>query len=204
MKNSSRIIILALFSPVLFSQYRIKPPDFKPTYYIGATTGYNGITGILVERNLKQKDGYPSTKSTISFMGGYSLRQPKLLADPFRGKYQRVWVNGLGFGILLNNYVEKIKRGWFWNFGIATHLFFNNSQPVIYEESGEPYYGKKKLKEFSVTASGGYRFDISKEYSLSPSTGIGFMGTPFVSTTSSDLNGVYFYAGITLVHKMTK
>ncbi len=195
------LLILGFLSAIsLQAQYRVKPPPFKPTYYWGVTAGYNQINGFLIERNLKQKDGYPSTKSTLTFFAGLSSRHPKILVDPYKGKSRHVWINGIGIGTSINHYIDKIKRGWFWSFGVTGHLFFNNSIPSIYAFDQEPYYGTKKLKEFSAFGQFGHRFELEKIY-ITPQVGFGIMASPLRSSIHSKINEFYLHTGFSVSYR---
>lgn len=207
------IILFTVFGLSVEGQVRRKPTKKiepkkeakkekgKPTYLIGATTAYSGITGLAVEVVGK------SNKSTYSLEAGYSSRRvrfdsPFIVLDTTLTNKTEM-VHGLGANVCMNNYFSKYKQGLAWTVGIGGHYFFKKSNAKIYNITDEPYYRSgPDLKFFSVFGRVSFRLETDSDMYLTPFIGGGIMATPFKSTFHSKINGAFFQGGINFVMKL--
>ncbi|MBX7151101.1 hypothetical protein K1X84_05635 [bacterium] len=161
-------------------------------HYLSVTTSINNITGVCYEIGLRNKYGAVS-KSTVSFLAGYSSRYSDF-EDPATFQINKKWIHGVGFALVLNNYIYKLNEGFVWNAGVTGNLFFEHSE-VDKKFSNQ-------LKTYSVFFLGGYRTKMNDRYFIQPNIGVGIMGSSFKSSTGSEINGLYLTGGITFGFKL--
>lgn len=163
----------------------------KGTESFGVAAGFNQISGLTWEFQLKDKRGQLS-RSTLSLSGGYSSRYPEFetitIIDsiPYITK-KRVWTHGVGASGMINNYLQKNLQGWMLSFGVAGHVFFKN---------------KQLLKTMSVTALAGYKKTWSSKLFLQAQVGAAVMGTPLKSSSGSEINGFFIMARTVLQYRI--
>lgn len=162
------------------------------SHYLLGTTSFNNITGVAYEMGLRNKYGAVS-RSTVSLVGGYSSRYSDF-EDPATFNVNKKWIHGVGFAVILNNYIDKTDEGFVWNAGVSGNLFFEHS------EADKKF--SNQLKTYSVFLLGGYRGKMGDRYFIQPSLGAGIMGSSFKSSTGSEINGLYMTGGIAFGFKL--
>ncbi len=158
--------------------------------YWGAIAGFNRVTGFQYEMGLRNKSGAVS-KSLFTTTVGYSSRLTTFEND-FTLQKTTQWVHGVGLEFGIQNYVHKTDEGILWGLGIGGHVFFENT--------GTPKRFSNQVKNYAVFGDVGYRFD-SGNWFWSPKVGVAIMGSSFKSSTGSDINGLFFTAGMALSMK---
>jgi len=185
-------ILVFLISFSGYAQKRQKKEQMQSsgevTKYAGAVVNFNNITGALLEISLRNRSGSVS-KSTIVLVGGYASRYVGF-EDDLTGQTKKEWVHGVGGGVVLNNYIRNLKEGMFWSIGVAGNLYFKHSD--------QPEKFSNQLKSFSVFGQFGYKMRLEEKIFLQPYVGVGLMGSPFRSSSSSDINGGYLMIGSAL------
>jgi hypothetical protein len=153
----------------------------KEPLHIIITPNFNNISGVGLEFNLTNKQN-AATKSSVSLLGGYSSRLAKFYTDTSSGG-QNKWIHGIGFAGSLNNYSTIKLERFYWSLGVGGHIFF---------------YRQQKLKTFSVFGHVGYKKILIHSLFADFHLGLGLMGSTFISSTDSDINGYFIHGGISL------
>ncbi len=200
------LILIFIASSHLLAQNRRtqKTEDtFNPQYALGLAAGLNNVSGAEFDMIIKNREGGVS-KSTLSLIGGYSSRWTGFTSTfDTTGKKTKAWVGGLGVAVVLNNYLFKLNEGAFWALGVTGNVYFRRSVDVLVDNLGNPVVLKgSHLKTFSLFGEIGYQWPVGSRYYLRSHLGAGLMGSPFASSSSSDINGFLFSAGCSLLFKL--
>lgn len=179
--------------------------DFKVQHFVGPIVQFNNISGIEWEMTMQNKSG-SSSKSTFSLIGGYASRYTDIEIDEITARTQKEWIHGVGGGIVLNNYTKSYKEGLYWSVGATSNYYFKRGIASSIEEITPDSaiivnHLSKNLKTFSVFLIGGYKFNITERMALKPNIGFGLMGSPFRSSSSSEINGFFINAGCSFIFK---
>jgi hypothetical protein len=198
------ILVLLTANPTYAQRKNIQKNDdnFKADYSLGLATGFNNISGLQLEMTMKNRSGSVSS-STLSVIGGYSSRYAGFSAAfDSTGNKTKEWVHGLGAAVILTNFFQKLREGPFWSVGITGNLYFKKAIETTIDNFGQGIVLKTtNLKTFSVFGEIGYQWLVGR-YAVRPHVGLGLMGSPFASTSSSDINGFLITAGCSLLLKL--
>ncbi|MBL7996978.1 hypothetical protein JNM05_16550 [bacterium] len=179
--------------------------DSKMQHFIGPIAQFNNISGIEWEMSMKNKTG-SSSRSTFSLIGGFASRYSKIEIDEITARTETRWINGVGGAVVLNNYINSYKEGPYWAVGASGNYYFKkgiassieevtpDSAIIVNDKSGN-------LKTFSVFLIAGYKFRLSDKYAIKPQIGAGIMGSPFRSSSSSEINGLFVNLGCSIIFK---
>lgn len=198
----------------------VKTSNFTPLYFIGPVAQFNNITGVELEVTMKNKNG-SSSKSTFSLIGGYASRYGKVdFIKPIIFSNETIeikakkteWIHGLGGAMVLNNYIESFKNGFYWSVGVSGNYFFKKGIATSYidsvlqtdgsYETREVNYKTTNLKTMTVFLITGYKYNLTDKYALKPNLGLGIMGSPFRSSSASAINGFFVNAGCSVIFKL--
>jgi hypothetical protein len=165
---------------------RKEKPKAKTTQFVGVMTSFNNLTGPLWEFQVTTKK-QKTSRNTVTLVGGYSSRWETFKSDTVGRSSSREWIHGIGGAAMLNHYSEKIGPGLVWSLGVSGNIYFRD---------------QRKLKTLSVFGLVAYRTPVGSRSMVAPHIGFGLMGSPFASTSSSDINGAYILAGCSWVMKL--
>lgn len=196
LRLANPIVLILLF---LFFLQELQAQTRKPlqrrkeqppvAQYIALSGGINTINGLRWEIQLRDKNSQPS-RSTVSFLGGLSLRYPEYeiinwTDSTIRTEHQ--WTQGIGITAFLNHYRNSDLSGLYWSAGVGGHVFFRNHQ---------------QYKIFSTLFQAGYIKPVSGRFHLDIHLGAGVMGTIFKNSTAAEVNGFFLQAGVSARYQM--
>ncbi len=161
-------------------------PKIKTTQFVGFMTSFNNLTGPLWEFQVTTKK-QKTSRQTVTLIGGYSSRWETFKNDTIGRSSSREWIHGIGGAATLNHYSDMIGQGLVWSLGVSGNIYFRDS---------------RKLKTLSVFGLLAYRTSVGSRSLLAPHIGFGLMGSPFASSSRSDINGAYVLAGCSWVMKL--
>lgn len=179
--------------------------NFKTQHFIGPIAQFNNITGIEWEMTMKSRSG-SSSRSSFSLIGGYASRYSKIEVDELTARTESQWIHGVGGGLVLNNYINSHKEGPYWSVGASGNYYFKKGiassiEEVTPDSSIIVNHKSSNLKTFTVFLLAGYKINLSEKYALKPNMGLGIMGSPFESSSSSEINGIFFNIGCSVIFK---
>jgi hypothetical protein len=182
-----------------------KTSNFKTQHFIGPIAQFNNITGIEWEMTMKSQSG-SSSRSSFSLIGGYTSRYSKIEIDEITARTESQWIHGVGGGLILNNYINSYKEGFYWSVGASGNYYFKKGiassiEEVTPDSSIIVNHKSANLKTFSVFLLAGYKYNLTEKYALKPNIGVGIMGSPFESSSSSEINGLYVNVGCSVIFK---
>lgn len=176
----------------------VKPAEkssSSPTSYLGVTANYNYLSGIEWEASLSGRKKKTS-RSTFSILAGQSSRFGSFKLDEQTDK-KTSFVNGIGAGVAIHNYLDRINRGVYWSVGVAGHYYFHSFVDQGINDADQITYTKyKNLKTFSIFGGAGYQWKTQTNQNLKAQVFLGVMGSPFKSSSPASINGFYYGAGI--------
>jgi hypothetical protein len=154
---------------------------------------------------MKSKSG-SSSRSTFSLIGGYTSRYSKIEIDEITARTESQWIHGVGGGLVLNNYINSYKEGLYWSVGASGNYYFKKGiastiEDVTPDSAIIVNHKSANLKTFSVFLLAGYKYNLTEKYALKPNIGVGIMGSPFESSSSSEINGLYVNVGCSVIFK---
>lgn len=204
------VLLLAFTANSAHAQVRKKrstpeTSNFKTQHFLGAIAQFNNLSGIEWEMTMKNKGG-GSSKSTFSLIGGYASRYTKIEIDEITARTQTQWIHGVGGALILNNYIHNHKEGPYWSVGASGNYYFKKGIASSLEEITPDSLiivnrQSSNLKTFSVFLIAGYKYKINDRYALKPQIGAGIMGSPFKSSSSSEINGFFVNVGCAVLFK---
>lgn len=182
-----------------------KTSNFKTQHFIGPIAQFNNITGIEWEMTMKSQSG-KSSRSSFSLIGGYASRYSKIEVDELTARTESQWIHGVGGGLVLNNYINSYKEGLYWSVGASGNYYFKKGiasriEEITPDSSIIVNHKSSNLKTFTVFLLAGYKINLSEKYALKPNMGLGIMGSPFESSSSSEINGIFFNIGCSVIFK---
>lgn len=198
--------MIFLCSAVLFSgdltAQRRRPPaapsstkSTAPTHFLGAVTNYNHLSGFEWESSMSTKR-QKGSKSSFSIIVGQSSRFGSFELNEETGK-KSAFVNGLGAGVMLNNYIDDIREGIYWSLGVSGHYYFHDFVDIGVNDLDEITVVRyKNLKTFSVFGGAGYKWKTDSKQHFKGHLILGLMGSPFRSSSPADINGLFYGAGL--------
>lgn len=205
------VFLIAFTTDSSQSQIRKKkePPRTHPiskrSIFIGPIAQFNNITGIEWEMTMKSQSG-SSSRSSFSLIGGYASRYSKIEVDELTARTESQWIHGVGGGLVLNNYINSHKEGPYWSVGASGNYYFKKGiassiEEVTPDSSIIVNHKSSNLKTFTVFLLAGYKINLSEKYALKPNLGLGIMGSPFESSSSSEINGIFVNIGCSVIFK---
>ena len=183
----------------------VKTSNFKTQHFVGPIVQFNNITGVEWEMTMKNQGG-SSSKSTFSLIGGYASRYSEIEVDAITARTESQWIHGVGGGIILNNYIISQKEGPYWSVGASGNYYFKKGivssvEDVTPDSSIIVNHKSANLKTFSVFLLAGYKLKLTDTYAIKPNIGVGLMGSPFESSSSSEINGFFVNVGCAVIFK---